>query len=487
MSSKTTSFPLILLLNVLKWWLNIRKTVFISFYYYKICNFAAYTNFNMIKNLFYFLPFIVDVIWVFTFLFRKKNLTQSLLLRVLLVSLPVLFTYALYISPSANPKLGAICNLYAQPFFLLSYASQIIYFDAHLQKKVMKSVHQLLLYIPAIVHSCVQGLIGFLIGMDDIIRYDSLIYESGVFSPLGLNRADLPDEFETGLFNTYYFFNYIFINIVCFAMMLVIVWKCLRIWKREDYKFGDVYRVWFKNHPSTPSRNVAYCGLHYVLLLVAFASMDVSAYKHYPMAGVVVSIVLSVFMYILCYCEYYSFLKVCTVWELAHVDLSSESWNIGSSEIRNHEVLDKVNLGSSELRKEEKLRKSWEEVEDGVVVVSPKTSTLIEKMKVVLKDKTVYTDPNISIEKLAMFLGTNRSTLSPLINQTYGMGFKTLIATLRIEEAKRLLLESPDTPIESISMQCGFKDKVNFFRRFKEITGKTPRVWLISGNSESRK
>ena len=57
---------------------------------------------------------------------------------------------------------------------------------------------------------------------------------------------------------------------------------------------------------------------------------------------------------------------------------------------------------------------------------------------------------------------------------------KTLLGwrkELRIEAAKRLLLEFPDLPVSTVGLMVGIDDKSNFKRQFTELTGLSPRQW----------
>ncbi|MCQ2290054.1 MAG: helix-turn-helix domain-containing protein [Muribaculaceae bacterium] len=48
---------------------------------------------------------------------------------------------------------------------------------------------------------------------------------------------------------------------------------------------------------------------------------------------------------------------------------------------------------------------------------------------------------------------------------------------MRIEEAKRMLLEAEDYKLETIAYACGFSHRNYLQNRFKSITGFTPREW----------
>ncbi len=52
--------------------------------------------------------------------------------------------------------------------------------------------------------------------------------------------------------------------------------------------------------------------------------------------------------------------------------------------------------------------------------------------------------------------------------------FKDFLIEVRINHAKRMLIEESDYTTEAICFECGFNNRSNFFRHFKQIVGCTP-------------
>ena len=48
---------------------------------------------------------------------------------------------------------------------------------------------------------------------------------------------------------------------------------------------------------------------------------------------------------------------------------------------------------------------------------------------------------------------------------------------LRMEEAKKMLLEHPEMPAYQVGIRLGITDKSNFRYQFKSVTGMTPSQW----------
>ena len=98
-----------------------------------------------------------------------------------------------------------------------------------------------------------------------------------------------------------------------------------------------------------------------------------------------------------------------------------------------------------------------------------------------------YLKPGLTISDLSKTLYTNRTYLSSFINQTYKETFREWICGLRIDYAKRGLLEHPDETIAEISRKSGFLSVSNFNASFKEREGMPPAKWRISNLSVQQK
>lgn len=85
-----------------------------------------------------------------------------------------------------------------------------------------------------------------------------------------------------------------------------------------------------------------------------------------------------------------------------------------------------------------------------------------------------YTDPCITADNIALLFNTNRNRLSVYLNSELGVNYYEWIAQMRIDDAKKLLVEEPYIPICTIALRVGIEDKSNFGRAFKRVTGMSP-------------
>ena len=89
-----------------------------------------------------------------------------------------------------------------------------------------------------------------------------------------------------------------------------------------------------------------------------------------------------------------------------------------------------------------------------------------------------YLKEQFTIEDLAIALGTNKYYLSRFIKDNYDMNFSNWISSLRLEEAKKLMLSDKEMKLEDIAFAVGFSSLSYFSKVFTRLEGSTPSVWL---------
>ena len=90
-----------------------------------------------------------------------------------------------------------------------------------------------------------------------------------------------------------------------------------------------------------------------------------------------------------------------------------------------------------------------------------------------LETKKPYSDPDLSLQKLALSLNTKPNYLSQIINTKHNCNFRDFINKYRIETAKELLLNT-NLKIEAVAYDSGFNTLSTFNAVFKKETGTTP-------------
>ncbi|MCC6598192.1 MAG: AraC family transcriptional regulator [Alphaproteobacteria bacterium] len=98
---------------------------------------------------------------------------------------------------------------------------------------------------------------------------------------------------------------------------------------------------------------------------------------------------------------------------------------------------------------------------------------LAQRIEGLLNLEKVYQEPTYSRADLAHECGVPESAISRVINAHFGKTFPRLINERRVEDAKRLLLET-DAPVQLICSEVGFNSLASFNRSFREITDDSP-------------
>lgn len=96
-----------------------------------------------------------------------------------------------------------------------------------------------------------------------------------------------------------------------------------------------------------------------------------------------------------------------------------------------------------------------------------------QKLRTLCEDKLLYLDPDITLETLALRLGTNRTYMGIYFRER-NLSFYQYINTLRIEYANRLMQDNPQLPLRKIAEQAGFNSQPTFRKAFQEVMGCLP-------------
>jgi AraC-like DNA-binding protein len=108
-----------------------------------------------------------------------------------------------------------------------------------------------------------------------------------------------------------------------------------------------------------------------------------------------------------------------------------------------------------------------------------KLYSLFTEIQQLMAEGKFYLKPGITISDVSTALGTNDKYISLSVNKFARMNFNHYINTLRVQEAKKLLLEpNRDSSIQDIALTCGFGNASSFIRVFKQITGLTPAYYV---------
>ncbi len=138
--------------------------------------------------------------------------------------------------------------------------------------------------------------------------------------------------------------------------------------------------------------------------------------------------------------------------------------------------------GSSRAQEEAGVSETESELEKTrTIILSPEEQKrLIAKLEKLMGTEKVFTRTDLTIDKLARRLSTNRTYLSQLINEVYGKNYPDFINMYRVNEAMRLLADpvmGSKYSIEAISREAGFNTISTFNFVFRKTIGITPSIF----------
>jgi len=139
-------------------------------------------------------------------------------------------------------------------------------------------------------------------------------------------------------------------------------------------------------------------------------------------------------------------------------------------DIYNKDVLSRVSNNFESISSEEIISKKTNFISDEL------KDEVQQKLETLMAEKKLYLKEELSLYDISLELEINKNYLSHIINSCYKTNFYNYINSYRIEEAKKMLLDSnyDHLSIEGIAKSVGFKSRGVFYPVFKKITGDTP-------------
>ena len=104
----------------------------------------------------------------------------------------------------------------------------------------------------------------------------------------------------------------------------------------------------------------------------------------------------------------------------------------------------------------------------------------VEKLDQLMSQSKLYQNEKLNLGMTAEAVGLSPHQLSELVNREFAMNFSRFIRERRVEAAKAILVNEPQSSVLSISLEVGFSTQSNFYAAFKEITGVSPGAYRKS-------
>ncbi|AZZ98438.1 helix-turn-helix domain-containing protein [Pseudoalteromonas sp. R3] len=108
-------------------------------------------------------------------------------------------------------------------------------------------------------------------------------------------------------------------------------------------------------------------------------------------------------------------------------------------------------------------------------LISPQQNAEISAtLENLMNEQQLFTDPSMSLPRLAKRLGVSHTKLSQHLNQQHGCNFNQYLNGYRVKYAQKLLIQNQNMTIEEVAELCGFNASSTFYTAFKKQCGQTP-------------
>lgn len=403
---------------------------------------------QMLSLTFTLIPCILCTMWLYLSTTRRnKDFRQKTFVGIMLCFVLYFYTSANYVSTITNYGHMAFTDVISKLIIPLIFPMSYSYFRKTLKIEGQNAFHSFL-YIPAIFIGTISIFSIFYIGIDNMEAY---------ISAKELQQNRFPTGFEAAAYSYYFIFcSQIFTNIVIISAIALTIYITIRLYQRNKGKRGRYYLFIRKSVD-----RATIIGLMIITIAV------LSAIRCYMGRFFLVNHqTLSIAMFFIqALCVFlWGFLELFFVDEIIPIKsflnpvkliYNSAPQNLGAEDIADllaSEESDTINF--------------YQEI----------NHRFIELME----QKQIYLTPGLSIDAIAQEIGTNRAYVSRLLNRTYNQTFPEFINNKRIKYSKQLLAQEPDAVLEYIALKSGFSNVSQFTRKFKEVTGQSPRQWQKS-------
>ena len=142
-----------------------------------------------------------------------------------------------------------------------------------------------------------------------------------------------------------------------------------------------------------------------------------------------------------------------------------------------------IALGSSYIPTEELLDKEEESQRCGGAKEKPLQQLSEERRKFIQNSLDQwcmdlgYKDCNVNMLTLSRTLCISKNELSLFFDQCLHSNFRIWLSEIRLNAAKKMMLEYPDYSNDIISAECGFSCRTHLYRIFKTKEGCSPTEW----------
>lgn len=205
--------------------------------------------------------------------------------------------------------------------------------------------------------------------------------------------------------------------------------------------------------------------LFYILLAFGVVSITSGAVINWLLQFYIVAVYIYITVKFIKYANEYETLRLATTEEMIAVMDKTQSNNLSHEERKKKEKEEKAE--EEEVTATSRTKKPYKE--DFRDILRPRIAVWVKAK--------AYTHEQFTLEELAARLYTNKTYLSTFIKDEYDMNFSSWVASLRIDEAKRIMLKEPEKRLQEVAFECGFSSLAYFSSVFSKSEGISPSAW----------
>lgn len=205
--------------------------------------------------------------------------------------------------------------------------------------------------------------------------------------------------------------------------------------------------------------------LFYILLAFGVVSITSGAVINWLLQFYIVAVYIYITVKFIKYANEYETLRLATTEEMIAVMDKTQSNNLSHEERKKKEKEEKAE--EEEVTATSRTKKPYKE--DFRDILRPRIAVWVKAK--------AYTHEQFTLEELASSLYTNKTYLSTFIKEEYDMNFSGWVASLRIDEAKRIMMKEPEKRLQEVAFECGFSSLAYFSSVFSKSEGISPSAW----------
>lgn len=444
----------------------------------------------MLDKFIIYLPAAVCLFWILSYsLMVSRTSTYKHMVFLFIVTGLYLFADSSYSSPSASTQVLTVCSLISQltaPCIIPLLMTSMHYVH---YKTPLPSVHLFWITIPVVLFT-VELMLVIIAGSQNIEGFLGDLYVQGI---------NVAENYRNYLVHSYYLWSIVAFRIVIVAEILVFTIYIIRIYLRRKYSVRHLFDFLF--HGGRISVLELFCSLLVIVFFIGI--LKVVLFRDILLAHQWIPSVLSS-------------LVAAVTFLLGYIGLFSAKRSVSLSEMKSGflynynddskgEFVEGIITNLLDDAEEEALKRiqdkigrsidtedlqaaSAEVVEEkpftdiilGAMADTTDDDSLLARFQHLLLDEQIFLQPGVTLVDVAERLGTNKTYISRLVNNTYNLAFPELMNHLRIDYAEQYIIKHRSAKQSDIAKACGFASASSMNNTFKKVTGMTPKVWIAT-------